>query len=120
MAIFDNVPDVSLTTAKKKEVVNKKIKDMVNNFQNSIIREQGLIHKYVWSNPQGLTTQEVMDGLGADAATVVQMSRDLLTIIATNDPSFEAPVSPNGETLEINGVDNGNANDGTVTVVEAE
>lgn len=64
-------------------------------------------YRLVFSNPDGLTPQEVFDALGTDAVKFLTLSTQMLAVIRAVDPSYTPPVV--AQTLTPN-------QDGTVTV----
>ena len=110
MSLLDN-NNQELTKEQKKERAVQNLRSNTSVLFMRMIQtyEQGM--RTVWNNQQGLTPQEVMDGLGTDAAEAVNLRQLLKQTIQQAKPDQELSQRPEGKDLQIN-------DDGTVTVVD--
>lgn len=109
MPLLDNSDKVSLTKTQKKKVATSKIRNLSKESYEELARIQKRGIRLLWKNPD-LTPQEIVDGLGEDAAKVFQFHgviTKLITEIAASEgakPDIDLPT--NAFTIE----------DGVVTI----
>jgi len=114
MGILDDKPRIStpLTLEQKQVQAARRMTQIAKRMLEQIIASHKELLGVVYKNRQGLTPQQVYDGLGADAVEAVTLSRGLQAFVntATGKTAIDTSEMPE---LTLNG-------DGTVTVaVEA-
>lgn len=105
MSLLNNTTE--LTTAQKQNRAAQAIQSQASNLFTNMGRTYEQISNIVFNNPQGLTPQEVLDGLGTNAAELLSLSDLLVQTVNTAAPDTITPGYP--ATLTANP-------DGTVTV----
>jgi len=111
MSIIDNTINERSEPTKEEKVERavKRIKVKSTETLYGLIGTYQELTKVVWANPQGLTPQEVLDGLGSDATSLFQLAKVLVTTVNTVQPNTLSANHPNSLTFN---------EDGTVTVGE--
>lgn len=104
----DNAP-AEPTLAEKQQRAATRVKSLARNTLDAVVRNHKELLSHVFKNRQGLTPQQVFDGLGAEASEAVVLSRGLADFVnqATGETTIDTSDLPD---LELNP-------DGTVTVV---
>jgi len=110
MPILEKKVDQEPTLEQKKELIAKRLVKQVQDVYNNLRQSYQDIYRMVWENPRELTPQQVLDGLGSEAAELFQLAGILLQTLETANPGStdDLPKSdPSRYTIN---------DDGTVTI----
>lgn len=110
-----NPQNTEPTLAEKKEMVSDNIKNMAATTYQRLLQSQKQGIQIVWSNPNGLTPQEVCDSLGTNATKIFDLHAQLTEAIV-NIAAIDG-VTPDIALPTKNFSRN---QDGTVTVLESD
>jgi hypothetical protein len=110
MPILDGPKQPNPTTEQKQQFVVNRVKRLSSNMLKNVKKQHQEIMQMIWRNPQGLTPQQVMDGFGAEAHELFELSNQLLTMLGnvkSDDPYLSEAAAPYEYTIN---------QDGTVTI----
>jgi len=110
MALIQAVPNstpVPLSTAQLEALTTQQITNQLQTQFGNNIATFNRIYNLVWNNPQGLTPQQVLNGLGADATELFQLAVGMANYVNSIIPNTLPTTTPYAITFN---------QDGTVTV----